>query len=61
MRLKAPPIGCPDHPNGITDQECGPCGTAAEYRKTWLEKERFVERLAIFEEEGDEWDPDEPF
>lgn len=48
-RLQAPPIGCPEHPYGTTS-ECGPCGTASERRKTFLDKQRYEEQLALFEE-----------
>lgn len=47
--LDAPPRGCPDHPNGTFD-ECGPCGLAADIRKTWLANEKYVEELVVFEE-----------
>ncbi|MDJ1113220.1 hypothetical protein [Microbacterium dauci] len=57
--LNAPPIGCHEHPNG-TSTPCGPCGTAAEYRRQWLAREKYVEQLAIFEETNGV-DDDEPF
>lgn len=47
--LDAPPRGCPDHPNG-TFEECGPCGLAADTRKTWLANEKYMEELVLFEE-----------
>lgn len=59
-RLQAPPIGCPDHPHGSTD-ECGPCGTAWERRKTFLEMHRYEEQLAMFEETQWEGFSSEPF
>jgi hypothetical protein len=59
-RLQAPPIGCPDHPHGSTD-ECGPCGTAWERRKTFLEMHRYEEQLALFEETQWEGFDDKPF
>lgn len=59
-RLQAPPLGCPDHPNGTVTEECGPCGTAAERRKTFLARFRYDERLEMFEEsQGEVWVPDE--
>jgi hypothetical protein len=48
-RLDAPPLGCPDHPNG-TMQECGKCGTAAERRKTFLAGERYLDDMVRYEE-----------
>lgn len=48
--LNAPPIGCHEHPNGTTTVSCGPCGTAADYRRQWLANRRYMEQLAIFEE-----------
>lgn len=59
-RLQAPPIGCPDHPHGSTN-ECGPCGTAWERRKTFLEMHRYEEQLALFEESQWEGFDREPF
>lgn len=59
-RLQAPPIGCPDHPHGSTD-ECGPCGTAWERRKTFLEQHKYEEQLALFEESQWEGFDGEPF
>lgn len=47
--LEAPPRGCPDHPSG-TFEECGPCGLAADIRKTWLANEKYLEELVVFEE-----------
>lgn len=59
--LKAPPIGCSDHPNG-QQQACGPCGTARKQHDLWLTRERFEEQLAFFEEQsGEGFDDDEPF
>lgn len=54
--LDAPPIGCPDHPNGSLTP-CGPCGTAFERREAWKAEQKYVEQLSIFEER---WG-DEPF
>lgn len=48
--LDAPPRGCPDHPNGTISEECGPCGTAADIRKTWLANEKYLDELVLFEE-----------
>lgn len=47
--LDAPPRGCPDHPGG-SFEECGPCGLAADIRKTWLANEKYLEELVVFEE-----------
>lgn len=58
--LNAPPIGCHDHPNGTTESPCGPCGTAAAYRKQWLTQRRYTEQLAIFEEQQEHTD-EEPW
>ncbi|MEV8269135.1 hypothetical protein AB0P19_02235 [Microbacterium oleivorans] len=55
--LDAPPIGCHEHPNG-TLTPCGPCGTAAEYRRQWLAREKYVEQLSIFEEANEGSGPD---
>ncbi|WP_218823006.1 hypothetical protein [Microbacterium sp. Yaish 1] len=58
--LNAPPIGCHEHPNGTTTVPCGPCGTAAAYRRQWLANRRYMEQLAIFEEQQETPD-DLPF
>jgi hypothetical protein len=60
LLLKAPPIGCSDHPNG-QQQSCGPCGTARRQHDLWLSRERYEEQLAIFEEGQEVVDDDEPF
>lgn len=55
--LNAPPRGCRDHPDGVIDEECGPCGTAADIRKTWLANEKYMEELVLFEEARElEWE-----
>ena len=55
--LDAPPRGCRDHPDGVVDEECGPCGTAADIRKTWLANEKYLEELVLFEEARElEWE-----
>lgn len=61
--LDAPPRGCPDHPDG-TFEECGPCGLAADKRKSWLANEKYMDELVLFEEsQAMEWEGvgDEPF
>ena len=45
LLLDAPPIGCPDHPNGRF-QDCGPCGTARRRHDKWLSERRYEEQLA---------------
>ncbi|MFC7431008.1 MULTISPECIES: hypothetical protein [unclassified Agrococcus] len=35
LELQAPPIGCPEHPNGLFT-DCGPCGTARRQRDLWM-------------------------
>ncbi|MDQ1206189.1 hypothetical protein [Microbacterium sp. SORGH_AS_0862] len=57
--LDAPPIGCPDHPNGHYEP-CGPCGTAAARRREYLARHTYLEQLSIFEEQTGGAD-DEPF
>ncbi|MEJ1087040.1 hypothetical protein WDU99_01770 [Microbacterium sp. Mu-80] len=55
--LDAPPRGCADHPNGTVDEECGPCGTAADIRKTWLANEKYLDELVLFEEsQATQWE-----
>lgn len=64
--LDAPPRGCRDHPNGTIDEECGPCGTAADIRRTWLKQQQYMDELTLFEQaqEQEQWPngvPDEIF
>lgn len=54
LLLDAPPIGCPDHPDGRFE-DCGPCGTARRRHDKWVQQERYTQQLA--EQEDD----DEPF
>lgn len=42
--LDAPPIGCPDHPNGRFE-ECGPCGTARRRHDRWVAQEKYTDAL----------------
>lgn len=58
LLLDAPPIGCPDHPNGRY-RDCGPCGTARRRHDRWVAQQRYAEQTAQFEEE--QGDDDEPF
>lgn len=51
LLLDAPPIGCPDHPNGRYE-DCGPCGTWRRRHELWLAQQRHVERLARHEGGG---------
>ena len=63
LLLKAPPLGCDEHPNG-TQEPCGPCGTARKWHEKWLARQRFGEQLTLWEtEQGEEviGDDDEPF
>jgi hypothetical protein len=53
LLLEAPPIGCPDHPNGRY-ADCGPCGTARRQRDFWMADalhSRRVERHAATNDE----------
>ncbi len=47
MLLDAPPIGCPDHPNG-TFEPCGPCGTERMRHDRYLAQRRHEDRLTEF-------------
>ena len=46
LEMLAPPIGCPDHPHGNVTSECGPCGTAREFRREFFAKARYERQLA---------------
>lgn len=64
LELLAPDIGCPKHPNGITTEECGPCGTAAAQRRQFFAKERYARQLAdeeFWRQQAGEEPSDEPF
>ena len=50
LLLDAPPIGCPDHPNGRF-ADCGPCGTARRQHDRWVAQQRYEEELVIDDEE----------
>lgn len=56
LLLDAPPIGCPDHPDGRF-ADCGPCGTARRRHDRWVAQERYTQQLA----ETETGDDDEPF
>lgn len=56
--LDAPPIGCPEHPNGRF-KDCGPCGTARRRHDKWVAQVRYGE--AVEEFERGQWDEEEPF
>lgn len=58
--LRAPPLGCPDHPEG-TFEECGPCGTAITRRKMFLARQRYEQQLSVFEEQQWEGFASDPF
>lgn len=61
LLLDAPPIGCPDHPNGRYS-DCGPCGTARRRHDKWIAQQRYDDALTRFEQEhGGGSDDDEPF
>jgi len=45
LLLDAPPIGCPDHPNGRF-ADCGPCGTARRRHDRWVAQQRYTEQIA---------------
>lgn len=51
--LDAPPIGCPDHPNG-SFESCGPCGTRRQQREKWLAQERYARQTTQFYEGQDD-------
>lgn len=52
LLLDAPPIGCPDHPNGRF-ADCGPCGTARRRHDRWVAQQRYTEQLGDQDEGGD--------
>ena len=56
LLLDAPPIGCPDHPNG-TFKGCGPCRTARLQHEKYIAQEVYTQRLTDYEQgagDGDE-------
>ncbi|RRJ85930.1 hypothetical protein EG850_11125 [Gulosibacter macacae] len=66
LLLDAPPIGCPDHPNGRF-ADCGPCGTARRRHSAWLATARYSQQVDEYErsrrvtdEQADYYD-EEPF
>ncbi|WP_197517304.1 hypothetical protein [Microbacterium karelineae] len=76
MLLDAPPIGCPDHPEGKRGP-CGPCRDARHKRDVWLQEQIYGQKLAAYHEQAarhvtfdepagewandDGWDPDAAF
>lgn len=59
LLLDAPPIGCPEHPNGRF-ADCGPCGTARRRHDHWVVQQRYDEATAkAYEGEAGHGD-DEP-
>lgn len=58
LLLQAPPIGCPEHPDGRF-ADCGPCGTARRRHDKWVAQQRYTQQLA--EHEAAAEDDDEPF
>ncbi|QPE04110.1 hypothetical protein IT882_13000 [Microbacterium schleiferi] len=57
LLMDAPPIGCPEHPNGRF-ADCGPCGTARRRHDRWLAERRYSEQVERYEAAADD---DEPF
>lgn len=63
LLLDAPPIGCPDHPNGRYE-DCGPCGTARRRHDRWMAEHRYLQQLEGIEVDSDEsqsYTYEEPF
>jgi hypothetical protein len=58
LLLDAPPIGCPEHPNGRF-KDCGPCGTARRRHDRWVAQARYEEQIA--DHETAQGADDEPF
>ncbi|MBO3663713.1 hypothetical protein [Microbacterium stercoris] len=56
LLLDAPPIGCPDHPNGRY-ADCGPCGTARRRHDRWVAQQRYEDQIAKFNEEQEQEGP----
>ncbi len=58
LLIDAPPLGCPEHPDG-TFPDCGPCGTARRRHDRWVQQERYTQQVTDWERSrgGD----DEPF
>lgn len=56
LLLQAPPIGCPEHPDGRF-ADCGPCGTARRRHDKWVAQERHTRRMAEFEQGQDDDEP----
>lgn len=53
MLLDAPPLGCPEHPNGrYTD--CGPCGTARRRHDRWVAQQRYSTDLEKYEQQQEQ-------
>ena len=48
LLLDAPPIGCPDHPNGRF-ADCGPCGTARRRHDLWVAQQRYSEQMTSYD------------
>lgn len=49
LLLDAPPIGCPEHPNGRF-ADCGPCGTARRRHDRWVAQERYADAMSKHED-----------
>lgn len=61
LLLQAPPIGCPDHPNGRYE-DCGPCGTARRRHDRWVVQQRYTQQVADYDEAYEQQGADdEPF
>lgn len=57
LLLDAPPIGCPEHPEGRF-ANCGPCGTARRRHDKWVAQERYTQGLAdsgVLEDDEEPW------
>lgn len=50
LLLDAPPIGCPEHPNGRF-ADCGPCGTARRQHDRWVAQQRYEEQIVAYDDE----------
>lgn len=48
LLIDAPPLGCPDHPDG-TFPDCGPCGTARRRHDRWVQQERYTQQVMDYE------------
>lgn len=56
LLLDAPPIGCPEHPNGRF-ADCGPCGTARRRHDRWVAQQRYEDQVGKFNDEQEQEGP----